>query len=181
MLLTLLISVSRAHCATGVAPSEARLRHDDEACDPAARTPPSRPEQLDPERASPSPELYWSSGRGGVGQLAANELYFNCTPLAPAAACPSAGARAAAPHAPLRSSRGPKGPSPRHFFARCLPVWERRTLTLTRFYLLLTRLREEIPPGKLVFPWQTNRCPLPATMPRLPPKSPAAVLSLIHI
>ena len=39
----------RAHCATGVAPSEARLRHDDEACDPAACTPPPRPEQLDPE------------------------------------------------------------------------------------------------------------------------------------
>ncbi len=39
----------RAHCATGVAPSEARLRHDDEACDPAACTPPPRPEQLNPE------------------------------------------------------------------------------------------------------------------------------------
>ena len=36
----------RAHCATGVAPSKARLRHDDEACDPAACTPPPRPEQL---------------------------------------------------------------------------------------------------------------------------------------
>ena len=47
MLLTVL-SI-RAHCATGVAPSEARLRHDDEACDPAACTPPPRPEQLDPE------------------------------------------------------------------------------------------------------------------------------------
>ena len=32
-----------------MAPSEARLRHDDEACDPAACTPPPRPEQLDPE------------------------------------------------------------------------------------------------------------------------------------
>ena len=48
MLLTVLSSVSE-HCATGVAPSEARLRHDDEACDPAACTPPPRPEQLDPE------------------------------------------------------------------------------------------------------------------------------------
>ena len=46
MLLTVLSSVSER---TARPPSEARLRHDDEACDPAACTPPPRPEQLDPE------------------------------------------------------------------------------------------------------------------------------------